>query len=112
MAKNEDKRIKLTEIICDDDSEITVGEAAETFLMMFSQYFELSENAKEIKRSVSFDTFVAFFTGFVNSYISTLYIAGSKDEEDFNKRMSLVDETNSDLKMKKAIVERRRKYDA
>lgn len=97
MSTNEDKRIKLLDIITKDENKIEVKEVAEIFIGLFTQYFELTKTGKKVKDKLSKDEYVSYVTGFVNSYLSSLYASAAKNKKELKKRMDLIKQINEDV---------------
>lgn len=100
MSKEEEGRIKLFDIITKDKNKIMVKEVAQIFCTLFGEYFESTKTGKAVRKKLTEEEFIAYFTGFVNSFLSSLYASASKNEEEFKKRVNEVHEANQDVLVK------------
>ena len=97
MTKEEQGRINLFKLISCDQSEVTVSLVTEIFCQIFFSFFDVTETGKEAKAKLTEDEFVRFTTGFVNSFLSTLYANAGRDEKEQLKRMEVVAKVNKDV---------------
>ena len=97
MNKGEQNRIKLFEIITKDENEISVKNTVEIFAGLFLSYFENTKTGKAVKAKLTTDEYISYVTGFLNSFISSLYVTAAKDRTEQKERMKLVGELNKDV---------------
>lgn len=97
----EQERIKLFEIITKDTNKIEVKAVVEVFASLFLRYFEVTKTGKAIKAKLTEDEYVSYVTGFINSFISSLYATASKDKKELKKRMDLIQKLNGDVLVSK-----------
>lgn len=97
ISKKEQSRIDMLKVICKDQNEITVAEVADIFCSLFGSYFDKSKTGKAVKTKLTKDEFVRFVNGFSISFLSSLYCSASKDGEQLEVRMELIQKTNDDI---------------
>ena len=94
---SEQDRIKLFEIIKEDNNTLRVKDVVEVFSGIFLQYFEISKIGRTVKSKLTEDEYVSYVTGFVNSFLSSLYASASKNNKELKKRMDLISQCNKDV---------------
>ena len=97
MAENEQKRICFLKVIKADKNEITVGEVANLFALTIGLIDKQTQTFKNVKEKLGEDQYIRMMTSLVNSFLSSLYINGAKNEEEQMKRYKEVKKINEDL---------------
>lgn len=97
ISKKEQGRIDMLKVICKDQNEITVAEVTEIFCSLFGSYFDKSKTGEAVKAKLTEEEFVRFVNGFSISFLSSLYCSASKDGEQLEIRMELIQKTNDDI---------------
>jgi len=94
---SESKRIELLEIIKKDENVLRVGFVAELFGSTLDMLDKDTQTFKNIKEKLGEDQYIRMMTSLANSFLSTLYINGAKDNEEQFERLKLVNKVNKDL---------------
>lgn len=100
----EQKRINLLDIASEDTNVIKVGEVMKIFSGILDTLVNSTNTFKEVKQKLGDDAYTKMLHSLINSFSSSLYITASKDEKEFEKRMTLVNDANSDLHATVALV--------
>lgn len=97
ISKQEQGRIDMLKVIAQDENEIKVKEVTEIFCGLMGTYFDKTETGKAVKKKLSKDEFVRFINGISISFLSSLYCSASKDGEQLEVRMELIEKSNKDI---------------
>lgn len=104
MTKQEKGRIELVDKIKNDTNTLEVRDITQAFLEIFFGYFEISKSGSAIKKKLTEEEYVRYVTGFVNSFLSTIYVSASKDEKELKQRMEYVKKINKDVLIESKII--------
>ena len=94
---SEQDRIKLFDVIKEDKNKLPVSAVVEVFAGTFMQYFEVSKIGKTVKSKLSKDEFVSYVTGYINTFMSSIYATASKNDKELKKRMDFIQQCNKDV---------------
>lgn len=97
MAKNEQKRIDFLKVIGSDQNTLTVGQVADLFRGTLSLLDEKTKTFSNVKEKLGEYQYIRMMTSLANSFLSSLYINGAKDEKEQMQRLIEVNSINEDL---------------
>lgn len=94
---SEKDRITVLEIAREDSNSITVGDAVNVFCSTLALCEKTTNTFKNVKKKLGKEDYIKFITALSNSFVSTLYVNSSKDEQEFEERYKLITEANADI---------------
>ena len=102
----EEKRLKIFDLIANDDNIIDVKTVAELYTGSLAHLFEHSKVFERVKKAISEDDWISLWNGITISFLSSLYATASIDEKQLDERLKILHDANSDIMIGFGVRER------
>jgi len=96
----EQDRINLLEKCAEDTNTIEVRAVTDLFITIIMGYVEKTMTGQVLKKKLSYDEYVRFMTGLINSLLSSLYASAAANPKEIKERVDFIQNANKDLVVK------------
>lgn len=103
----EEKRLKVLDLIANDDNVIDVKTVAELYTGSLAHLFEHSKAFERVKKVIPEEDWISLWNGITISFLSSLYATASIDEKQLDERLKILHDANKDIMIGFGVKERK-----